>query len=133
MSEFKEIKNSLQDINRGINEAIADDWQPTIRFNGRPDLRVIEFDPLAYEKYGRFFGRGPNLCGSFAVRTLMWAEATVDDTRFISDIDIVIEAADEFYGVSVGRRADVINNIANQVVPESGINLTVEEFDPIFM
>ncbi|MEK9196268.1 MAG: hypothetical protein AAB914_02770 [Patescibacteria group bacterium] len=131
MSEFKEAKNCLRDINKGLEVAGVEGDQPTIRFSGRPDFRVIEFDPLAYEEYGRLFGRGPKLYGRFALRQLLWEETKFNGSKFISGIDLVFEAGELFYGTSVGKNAGIINDIANEVVPELGINIYIQEYDPL--
>lgn len=133
MNEFKEIKKHLRDVNVGLDRATSDGEQPTVHFDGRPDFRVIEFKPFSYEEYGRFFGRGPKLCGEFAVSALVWSSDRVDDTKFISEICIVINAGEALYGASVGRNCRVINHIADEVIPENDIVLSAEKIMPTYI
>ncbi len=44
---------------------------PQLKVDGRPQLRIISFVPLAYETYGTFRNRAPQVAGLLSLRAIL--------------------------------------------------------------
>jgi hypothetical protein len=88
---------------RGRNNAV----QP-INFDGRPELRVLNMDPLQYQRLRKW--TSPILHGQFEVVAVV--PFTVNETESVH-AKVVFEAGREMYAHSVG--VDVLNAIAEAV------------------
>jgi hypothetical protein len=66
-----QMDEEIARLNEGLREVEQTGKTVSIDVRGRPNSRILSFEPLQYEQYGRFLNRGPSLMGSFVVRQLM--------------------------------------------------------------
>jgi hypothetical protein len=80
--------------------------------NSRPTLEVFSFEPLVYEKYGRYLHRAPQLKGSLALRGMITEPHPVIGVRLFG----LVGLEDRGYGLEFepNRESDVaeVNRIA---------------------
>ena len=76
---YQRTIEGLRILNREL-EALYDSGQPLmLDVNGAPVMRIDSFDPLVYEKYGRFLNRAPRIVGGAALRAFLSAPMPDND------------------------------------------------------
>jgi hypothetical protein len=121
---MSQTTKQLDNMNTMLRKSIDAGGGFWIGFNGRPQLRILSSEPFAYEKYGMFRNRGPQLVGRFAVTGLLYAQS-IDDVEHVNTY-IAFTAEENMYGKAVG--AQQVNKLAELITGQAG-----DYFTPVFL
>lgn len=100
MSRHTEIiEAGIQTINEGLEVANARGQQFDVNVQGRPSLHVHSLEPLAVERFGAVFNKGPKLLGTFALSGMVALYAPRDEAVIFNS---VIGVGRDLYGYPSG-------------------------------
>lgn len=94
---------------RGLNEditALNDNGElVTVAVNQKPQLKVMSFQPMSYERYGRIFNRASHVVGRLTMRAVL--EHADDSVAFYT----ALEARASGYGFQM-EGLEALNELA---------------------
>ena len=104
---FEETNNSLAALNNRLDAFYKKGDPATLIVNARPQLHIMSFSPIVYEKYGHIRNRAPIVCGTLALRefltqphpdggAVVYGAAQAESTGYgfrISDVNVINRTA----------------------------------------
>jgi hypothetical protein len=102
-------------INKGVSEAYEAGEPINVWVNGRPQLHIMSFDPLAYERYGLLQNRAPKLSGALALRSLLVRQITGGALVYAA-----LDSGDRTYGFEMNSHRPTDVSVLNKIAVKSG-------------
>jgi len=111
----------MSDIDKGLGRLNSEiygrykDGEPLIlNVRGQAVLRIVQFEPLIFEPYGRFRNRGPHIGGRVALMGFMDAPTEQEDIR---NIIAAVDAGVDKYGVPINDMS-----VLNKAIELTGLS-----------
>jgi len=102
-------RRSLRSLNTELQKRYDQGKRVYVDIDGKPDLRITSFDPLAYEEYGT---PAPRVAGSLVLRALLSAPHPEHEDEMI--VFAGVEAGSHAYGFAIdGDDPDHLRTLVN--------------------
>jgi hypothetical protein len=87
----------------------------------RPHIEVVSFEPLQYNRYGRWVNRAPEIAGQFALRTFLTTESVDGAFALVAGLEDP-QTPNQGYGLGL-EDPQTINKMVSGAAQQVGLSI----------